>query len=329
MPWRISWIVSAPGRIDVRDVAALAGRDTTCFRRGVPVLNMRSVFAVPFLLGSLAWLAGTGIPLTAEASEDRYRLELIIFRNLGVQATPVNVNTPNRYSEAFEFDETAIPGDPTLMDPQDGTFASIWSRLDRLAEYEPLLRLTYEQSAFDFHPPVRSHGEEVLAEVVDADDWNTAPGMTGEPAGQDPSFSVSKYFRLDGAVQLRRSRFLHVEMDIEYRLDGPAWQREFGLPPGFEWIGEPPAETSTQRPEPTRRPEPVKTGPINARQPMTEAGPLPLAQSPQADPPEWVEPFQVHRLQQSRQVLTDTLQYFDSAFLGAIVRVTEISDEET
>jgi hypothetical protein len=244
---------------------------------------------------------------------------------------------PRGFGQAFEFDAPAMPEDPVLIDKQDGTFADIWNRLDRLAEYEPLLRLTYEQSAFDFQPPVRLHGEEVLAETVVGKDRtavnaanpevNGSITMSGKPAdGSDP-LPVTRFFRLDGTVQLRRSRFLHVDLDVEYRLDGPAWQREFGLPPGFEWIGEAPAESRNPPSSPDldlRNPTP-----INALQPMTEAGPelTDEVTEPERQPP--VEPFQVHRLQQSRQVRTNTLQYFDSAFLSAIVRVTEIADADT
>jgi hypothetical protein len=291
------------------------------------------------LLVLLSTLLVTGVPRAADASGERYRLELIVFRNVGVAATPVDIAMPRRFGEAFELDEPAMPEDPVRIDKQDGTFANIWSRLDRLTEYEPLLRLTYEQSVFDFHPPVRVHGEEILAEQVMVDDWRAIKaaipdgrddGATArEPADESVALPVARYFRLDGKVHLRRSRFLHVDLDLEYRLDGPAWQREFGLPPGFEWIGEAPDEARTPAPAPARGPEPRNAAPINALQPMTRSGPV-LTDGPagsEAQPPS--EPFQVHRLQQSRQVRTNTLQYFDSAFLSAIVRVTEIADEDT
>ena len=318
---------------------------------------MRPAQTARLLFTSLSVLASLALPQWVLAAGDRYRLEMIVFRNVGVAATPVDIAQPRRFGEAFELDEPGMPEDPVRLDKEDGAFANIWNRLDRLAEYEPLLRLTWEQSTFEFHPPVRVHDAEVLAEAVLQDPWdaieamnNPVPdpqdrdvqdfdfrsGTTGslDPAGpadaladEDEPPPVANYFRLDGTVQLRRSRFIHVDMDLEYRLDGPAWQREFGLPPGFEWIGETPQTNSAPPPETT--PVPVGPAPINALQPMTEAGPVPtsdLGQPAQAPTP---EPFQVHRLQQSRQIRTDTLQYFDSAFLSAIVRVTEIADEDS
>ena len=275
---------------------------------------MRTAPSSRFFLAALSLLAIMGTARVADASEDRYRLELIVFRNTGVAAAPVETRMPRGFGDAFELRETAMPEDPVPVDTQDGTFTDIWNRLERLADYEPLLRLTYEQSAFEFQPPVRVHDDEVLAETGPRED-------EAEPRTED------RLFRLDGAVHLRRSRFLHVDLDLEYRLDGPAWQREFGLPPGFEWIGGAPAEARDLVPGPA--PEARQPAPINALQPMTEAGPVVTDGSAGQAAAPLEEPFQVHRLQQSRQVLTNTFQYFDSAFLGAIVRVTEITDEDT
>ena len=102
-----------------------------------------------------------------------------------------------------------------------------------------------------------------------------------------------------------------MDLDLEYRLDGAAWDREFPalvpmrLEQGFEWLGEPP--------QPTDEPESID--------PMSEEFLTDVDARP--------EPFRVHRLDQSRQIRSNTMQYFDSAFLGAIVRVTPIADDES
>ncbi|MEE4175502.1 MAG: CsiV family protein [Xanthomonadales bacterium] len=280
------------------------------------------------LFAALACLVPMGETATARAAEERYRVELIVFRNVGVPATPVDVDEIRRFRNAFELGEDAAPETPVRLDKQDGAFANIWARLDRLAEYEPLVRLTFEQTFFDYHPPVRVHGDEVVAEEV------YVPGdiayldlVNASPGGAFEAY-VSRLYRLDGTVQLRRSRFLHVDVDLEYRLDGPAWDREFPpeppllLEPGFEWVGAPP---EVPRPSeavavPANRGD--GTGPIDATAVLSPPGAVVETQEPE-------ESFKVHRLEQSRQVRTNTLQYFDSAFLGAIVRVTEIADEET
>ncbi len=247
----------------------------------------------------------------AFAAGDRYRVEVIVFRNVGVPAEPVELDTVRRFSEAFEFDEPSPPEAPTRLDKQDGTFANIWTRLERLADYEPLVRLTFEQTLFDYHPPVRLHDDEVMGEELRFPGNLAYIDLTraGANGGWFDDY-VMPLYRLDGTVQLRRSRFLHVDLDLEYRLDGPAWDREFPAPaprlePGFEWLGEPPAPLE----------EPTVVDPLSAGF-LAEDGVEP-------------EPFRVHRLDQSRQIRTNTMQYFDSAFLGAIVRVTPIADDGT
>lgn len=275
-----------------------------------------ALFSLTALAG-LATLAAASVPSTALAAEERYRVELIVFRNAGVPATPVDVVELRRFHDAFELDEAAAPEVPVALEKRDGAFANIWARLDRLAEYEPLVRLTFEQTLFDFHPPVRVHGDEVLAEEIHIPGNIAYLDLAGNNTGGAFDDYVTQLYRLDGTLQLRRSRFLHVDVDLEYRLDGPAWDREFPpepplrLEPGFEWLGEAPGDGQGREPAA----EPAM--PIDATEPM---------EAPLTEPE---EPFQVHRLEQSRQVRTNTLQYFDSAFLGAIVRVTQIADEET
>lgn len=246
---------------------------------------------------ALGLLAALGVfwASAAGASGDRYRVELIVFRNLDVPATPVELGTVRRFRSALDLDEEQAPEVPVRLEKRDGAFANLWSRLDRLAEYEPLLRLTFEQSLYDYHPPVRVHDEVVMGQALLGGE--DAAGGTAETA---PEAEVALLYRLDGTVQLRRSRFLHVDLDLEYRLDGPAWEQAFPaqlpprLPDGFEWLGGPPPASTTAGAA-------AATGAIDT-------------------------PFRLHRLQQSRQVRTDTMQYFDSAFLGAIVRVTTIAD---
>jgi hypothetical protein len=91
--------------------------------------------------------------------------------------------------------------------------------------------------------------------------------------------------RLDGSEQLRRSRFLHIDVDLEYRSE--AIEIEPGTPAGPELVT-------------TARPDPVAGAPP--------------------------EPYRVHHLRQSRQVKSNEIHYFDSAYLGALVRVTPIEE---
>jgi hypothetical protein len=66
--------------------------------------------------------------------------------------------------------------------------------------------------------------------------------MVDDPVGTDPSVTDPidaslmaayqvNFYRLDGSVQLRRSRFLHLYLDIEYRETGP-WMAPGPASPG-------------------------------------------------------------------------------------------------
>lgn len=269
---------------------------------------------------------------TATAADDRYRVELIVFRNLEVPATPVEMDTVRRFRSALELDDTQAPETPVRLDKRDGAFANLWTRLERLAEYEPLLRLTFEQSLYDYHPPVRVHDDVVLGQALHFPNGLAYLNLpeTGNGAGWFDDY-VESLYRLDGTLQLRRSRFLHVDLDLEYRIDGPAWTEAFParlplrLPEGFEWLGGQPR--TGPAPDPAADAQLADAPPEADARPAAEAfddtSPEPLSEA-LAEP--LVEPFRLYRLQQSRQVRTGTMQYFDSAFLGAIVRVTTIAD---
>jgi len=104
-----------------------------------------------------------------------------------------------------------------------------------------------------------------------------------EPELPDPTF----FYRLDGTVMLRRSRFLHLEIDIELR------QAVFDEQP----LTAPPVLSDESEPA---EPE------------------LPLPTS-----------FLIHQLQQTRQVKSQRMEYFDSPVLGVLLWITpfELEDE--
>ncbi len=260
-------------------------------------------------LWALACTTATG------AQADRYRIDVIVFEHLDGASTPAQEQMLERFGNLYELDSGAMPAAPQRLRLEDGEFEAIWQRLERLAAYQPLTRLSYEQTVYDYHPAVRLHNEVVLAYAPDAPNRPTAaletdmPAVATRDAAEAAALSerteavpsAVPLYQLDGSIQLRRSRFLHVDLDLEYRLDGPAWALAFpdqqALKPGFSWVGEAPEAASGDGFEE----EPLETAPVT-----------PI-------------PFELHRLRQSRQIKSNTLQYFDSAFLGAIVRVSTIS----
>lgn len=280
--------------------------------------RLSQIMSTGLLSTVLIFTALLAVPATGHASaNDLYRIELIVFRNLNVDAQPDQVQRIRRFFDAFDLEADNPPPAPVSLDKTDGSFANIWSRLDRLADYQPLVRLTFEQTMFDYHPAVRIHNQTVMgrelhfpADIIYLDLTDDTVTLPGEPGIDRFGDYVQALYELDGTLRMRRSRFLHIDMDLEFRLPGPAWEREFPaqpadlLEPGFEWLGE--------APEPPAVPQDMPlSGPAGGDAQDME---LPV-----------IEPFELHRLQQSRQIRSNTLQYFDSAFLGAIVRVTPIA----
>lgn len=227
---------------------------------------------------TLALLAAT-IALTtapsAGAAEARYLVEVLVFRHVDSGAEAMPIEALREWPRALDLQNPGAPPTPVAAEHSGSTFRDIRSRLGRLQAYQPLALLAFEQSQSDYHPPVRLHDDEVIDEYVAF----RAPvfwlDLTDAFLFQDLWL---QQFRLDGSVQLRRSRFLHVELDLEYRVDAPHGSQaavHSALPPDQDDV----------------------------------------------QPP----PFRIHRLHQSRQVRSNELNYFDTAYLGAIVRVTPLA----
>ena len=100
-------------------------------------------------------------------------------------------------------------------------------------------------------------------------------------------FYRGDFFQLDGSVQLRRSRFLHVYLDLEYR-------EGFSLEPVD-------AQVDALGGEIFAATEP-------AGDTATDAG------------------YYLHSLRQNRQIQTGKLHFFDTPALGALVFVTALAD---
>lgn len=183
--------------------------------------------------------------------------------------------------------------DISLLEGRSERMDEVWRNLRLSGEYRPQAFLAWEQPAEPPFPALRIHNETVLR--VD-DPW--AHARTRRPADEsddtvpiDTAFQYSLtdgtlelarlpepelHFALDGTVRLSRTRFLHIELDLESRQ--VASSRGMGIP-----------------------------------------GP-PLRREHQG--------YLVHALQQSRQVRTGRMEYFDSPALGALVWITEIEAEE-
>lgn len=255
------------------------------------------------LLRILPWLLALAAPAGLALAEDTYLVEVLVFRHVGPEAEALEVEEVRGFHELYQALAEGIPEVP-LARPTGSSFRNLWNRLQRLDAYQPLTLMAFEQTRIDYHPPVRLHNDEVIAEELHL------PGqIVYVDLRSDDLFApyVLPLYRLDGSIQLRRSRFLHLHLDLEFRVDDPRWS-DAALAgtqaiAGLEMLGSSPAEPQA---------------------PNADSGSI--FEAVRAVEQETPQPFRIHRLVQSRQVRTDTMHYFDTPFLGVLARVTAIED---
>jgi hypothetical protein len=280
--------------------------------------------------------------VAVQAQDTRYRVEILVLTHLNHSEDPLESEEISDYSPAIDFltpaeepeeteqkqaplQETAdqptqlltgeegLPQEEPEPDPNavvqiEGmgeAMQEAWRRLRLSAPFRPQQYLSWEQGEMEPFPVLRvhdletilfrdPHAEERLA-LLEADllesESEQQEQVFADPAGisklEDPELSgmpeepglpgPSLYYRLDGTVILKRSRFLHLDLDIQLR----------------EGIWEP---------------EPLE---IVALDPVIfeRAGPT---------------AFLVQELQQSRQVKTGRMEYFDGPVLSVLAFITSI-----
>lgn len=212
-------------------------------------------------------------------------------------------------SPAAEPDPAALPDDATgEADPLACTggvmhiaemgpeMQEAWRRLRGSKPFRPLQHLAWQQTGSAPFPQLRIHDDEV---VLTEDPWaalrpvdealaESGSAREGLPEAEGPLPSPIDHYRLDGAVSLARSRFLHLELDIEWR-------------------------------EPVYDPTDVPTAVTATGAPADTPGGRPLAETAPTQ-------FRIHALKQRRQVRTNRLEYFDSPTLGVLAYVTRVRD---
>ncbi len=297
------------------------------------------LFLIIFLISVL--LASTGM-----AAEKRYRVEILVLTHLQHEAIPAEVDSLRDFSASLDFlvakddeedgeaaenpETDTISGDeapPADLDPdsellpdadlEEDPWADVeavetmsevmqqtWRRLRLSAPFRPQQYLSWEQSADEPFPLLRIHDKEVILmddpyadlreaaavdekssqTVVFSDQGNILPDASEEePELPDPTL----FYRIDGTVMLRRSRFLHLDLDLVLR----------------EAVFDDPAEA---------------LAPVLSQENRT------------AEPGEPPEPssFLTHTLEQSRQVKSNRMEYFDGAVLSVLAWITSVKVEE-
>jgi len=199
---------------------------------------MKRLLSILFLFVSSASMAESGA----------YRVEVIVFRNLlvatqatgvadlrsfshlpdtveiKVPATPVNEpvsesandmpgDLPGFLAESVPDD---LPDDLNIILAKSTRMDDVWRRLRSSEGYRPLVYTSWEQNRTDYYPPMRIHD----TQIIDTQLRPPTNILVADLAAQDPLAAYrSVFYRIDGGVQLRRSRFLHLYLDLEYRED--------------------------------------------------------------------------------------------------------------
>lgn len=164
------------------------------------------------------------------AESGAYRVEVIIFRNLDASTEAVSQEVLRSFSQFPALDQVEpgkfaaveasldipgnLPEDLNIVTSKSARMDGVWRRLRSSRGYRPLLYAAWEQNRTDYYPPMRVHNERII-------DTQLRPPtniVVADLAADDPLAAYrSTFYQLDGSVQLRRSRFLHLYLDLEYR----------------------------------------------------------------------------------------------------------------
>jgi hypothetical protein len=139
-----------------------------------------------------------------------------------------------------------------------------WRRLRLSGPFRPEQYLSWEQGDQEPFPALRVH--DLKAVMID-DPWAEfriepdnsatvfadAAGLDG-PALPDPI----TYYRLDGTVMLKRSRFLHLDLDLELR--EPVWAQDILVAQGMADIDDQPVQPSSFQVHEMKQSRQVRTG---------------------------------------------------------------------
>ena len=189
---------------------------------------MKPLLPLLLLLFSFAALAESGV----------YRVEVIVFRNLLATTEMNKVLELRSFSKFPDTGDTeqikkqavgrankpaagwpgalqgGLPDDLIIVTQKSGEMDNAWRRLRSSQNYRPLLYTAWDQNRIDYYPPMRIHNEQ----LIDTRLRPPTPVMVANPTSDDPLAAYrSNFFQIDGSLQLRRSRFLHLFLDLEIR----------------------------------------------------------------------------------------------------------------
>jgi len=165
-------------------------------------------------------------------------------------------------------DLTEPPLDPNRlvhMEEMSSTMQETWRRLRLSGPFRPEQYLSWEQGNQEPFPTLRLHD---LTVVMVDDPWvesrpqaadgarlaAAADGGIEGPALPDPVI----YYRLDGTVTRRRTRFLHLDLDLQFR--EPVGTRDIPVAPGTGTAGKQPDRPASFLVHALKQSRQVRTG---------------------------------------------------------------------
>jgi len=220
-------------------------------------------------------------------------------------ATAVENTTGDRLEAETALEEEALdPNAVVHVEEMGAEMQDAWRRLRLSGPFRPIQYLAWEQGNDAPFPSLRLHDLELVFEDDPYSDLREAneelaavygDGIDASPNCDEPEEDTlpepTLYYALDGTVSLVRTRFLHLNLDLQLRealfetetLPGQA--PAYALPPGTGGEGKPELSQATS--------------------------------------------FLVHEFEQSRQVRSARMEYFDGPVVGVLAWITTIPLEDT
>ena len=174
--------------------------------------------------------------LTAAAETEWFNVELIVFTRtnpaLDSEVWPENPGAPNT-QDALTLPPAQAPatqGDPVPFEPlapADYQLDDAWQHLENASHYRPVLHLGWRQPGLgaEAAKAVRvqwgmTTTPDAAGQTLDSPSAVTASGDTTDATvqGIDPAVDAPSGPTLDGTVEFTQSRYLHLAVDLVYRV---------------------------------------------------------------------------------------------------------------
>ena len=144
-----------------------------------------------------------------------YRVEVIVFQNLLTDVNAVEIDKLQSFAHIPGLQDNSLPDDLIVLQDRSQRMEGVWQRLRNSKSYRPLIYTSWVQNNIDYYPPFRIHDDVIVDTQI------RSPGniVVANLEARDPLEAYrNNFYRLDGSAQLRHSRFLHINLNLEYRV---------------------------------------------------------------------------------------------------------------